>query len=168
MPSVHLIEGPVGAGKSTFARKLASDLPAVHIPLDEWFVRLFSPDRPPSDFVPGYLQRKGRLVELIWNHALQLVAAQATPILELGLIQRQARLEFYERASSAGVSLRIHLLDAPLNVRWERVQQRNENRGETFSMVVPKPIFDMASSMWEAPDEDEIQEHEINVVLDPR
>ena len=45
MPTVHLIEGPVGAGKSTYASALARRTNGVHIALDEWFAALFSPDR---------------------------------------------------------------------------------------------------------------------------
>ena len=58
----------------------------------------------------------------------------------------------------------MQLLDAPPDVRWERVQRRNETRGETFSMVVSRQVFDVASAMWEPPDEDEIREHGIEVL----
>ncbi len=51
MPTVHLIEGPVGAGKSTFSADLAARTRGVHIALDAWFAKLFSPDRPVADFV---------------------------------------------------------------------------------------------------------------------
>lgn len=65
MSRVHLIEGPVGAGKSTFGATLAASSNGVHIPLDEWFATLFSPDRPGGDFVPWYVERKERLLDLI-------------------------------------------------------------------------------------------------------
>lgn len=164
MAPIYLIEGPVGAGKSTYARKLALQTRGVHLALDEWFTRLFSPDRPASDFVPWYLEHKDRLLDLMWTHALAMAKAEVSPVLELGLIQRQARLEFFDRARSSGACLKVLLLDAPLDVRWERVSKRNETRGETFSMVVPKPVFDLASSMWEYPDEDEIREYQIEVL----
>jgi predicted kinase len=164
MCPIHLIEGPVGAGKSTFARRLAQQLPGVHLALDEWFVRLYSPDRPNTDFVNWYLQRKERLLGLIWAHAKNLASANVNPILELGLIQRQARHDFYEQARREGVRLHVHLLDAPEDVRWERVEHRNESKGETFSMAVPRHIFEVANSMWEPPDEDELKAQEIEVV----
>lgn len=34
---IYLVEGPVGAGKSTFAQSLATQLQGTHIALDEWF-----------------------------------------------------------------------------------------------------------------------------------
>jgi predicted kinase len=94
MPKIHLVEGPVGAGKSTYCTALAKRTGGVHIALDEWFVRLFSPDRPSTDVVLWYMQRKERLLDHIWTHALALLAAEVTPILELGLVQRQSRTDF--------------------------------------------------------------------------
>ena len=164
MTTIYLIEGPVGAGKSTHARRLASEVRGVHMALDEWFARLYSPDRPTADVVPWYLARKDRLIDLLWAHALKVAAAGASPILELGLIQQQARMHFYDRASREGAAIRVQLLDAPPDVRWERVQRRNETRGETFSMAVSRQVFDVASAMWEPPDEDEIREHGIEVL----
>jgi predicted kinase len=164
MRLIHLIEGPVGAGKSTFSHRLAEQLPGVHLALDEWFARLYSPDRPNTDFVNWYLQRKERLLGLMWMHAKNLASANVNPILELGLIQRQARHDFYEQARREDVQLSVHLLDAPEDVRWERVEHRNEHQGETFSMVVPRSIFEVASSIWEPPDEDEITAQKIKIV----
>jgi predicted kinase len=164
MHPIHLIEGPVGAGKSTFSRRLARQLPGVHLALDEWFVRLYSPDRPGTDFVNWYLQRKERLLELMWMHAKNLASANANPILELGLIQRQARYRFYEQARKEGIQLNVYLLDAPENIRWERVEHRNESKGETFSMAVPRHIFEVASAMWEPPDDEEIEMQTIEIV----
>ena len=121
MPQVHLVEGPVGAGKSTHCAALAACSGGVHIALDEWFARLFSPDRPGTDTVTWYMDRKERLLNHIWNHTLALIASGATPILELGLVQRQNREEFYQRAREAGVDLKVYVLEASRGLRRERV-----------------------------------------------
>ncbi|MGJ7531009.1 AAA family ATPase [Variovorax sp. GB1P17] len=164
MPSIHLIEGPVGAGKSTYAAALALQAGGVHIALDEWFATLFSPDRPAGDFVPWYIERKARLLDLIWRHAHRVLASGADAILELGLIQRQGRAEFCDRIRAEGHPFTVHVLDAPLEVRRERVQRRNAEKGPTFSMVVPDHVFDMASALWEAPDEFECSEYDVTFV----
>ncbi|HLH02610.1 MAG TPA: AAA family ATPase [Bryobacteraceae bacterium] len=41
MPTVQMIFGYLGAGKTTFARKLERELPAIRFTLDEWVTRLF-------------------------------------------------------------------------------------------------------------------------------
>lgn len=164
MPRMYLIEGPVGAGKSTFAASLAKRVSGVHIALDEWFARLFSPDRPGTDVMPWYIERKARLLDLIWDHAQDVLACGTPPVLELGLVQRRSREDFYQRAREARVELAMFLLDASREVRRERVMRRNVEKGPTFSMVVPAPFFEMASDVWEEPDELEVAENRIERV----
>ena len=126
MPKVHLIEGPVGAGKSTFAKSLALRTNGIHIALDEWFVKLYSPDRPSADFIDSHIERKQRLLELIWSHSLSILASGTDAILELGLIQRQGRIAFCQKAMREGAELKVYVLDAPKQVRLERVKRRGE------------------------------------------
>jgi predicted kinase len=164
MSRVHVIEGPVGAGKSTFAASLAPRVEGVHIALDAWFAHLFSSDRPGANFVPWYLERKDRLLELIWNHSRGILASGTDVILELGLIQRQQRTEFCQRIRDGGYDFVVYILDAPREIRRERVKLRNTQKGSTYSMVVPDHIFDVASNMWEPPDDIEQSESVIEYV----
>lgn len=143
---------------------MATELVCVHIALDEWFARLFSPDRPDGDFVRWYVERKDRLVELIWLHTLSLLTTGSDVVLELGLIQRELRLAFYERMRDSGIDFVVHVLDAPLEERRRRVRLRNEQRGATFSMVVPDHVFDLASKLWEPPDELECEQYPVQLV----
>lgn len=159
MPKIHLIEGPVGAGKSTFAASHAARIGGVHIALDDWFARLFSPDRPSTGLMPWYVERKARLIEQIWRHAQALLACGISPVLELGLVERRSREAFYRRAQDAGVVLAVSVLAASRDVRRERVMRRNVEQGPTFSMVVPAPFFELASDAWEEPDALEVAAH---------
>ena len=163
-PSLHLIEGPVGAGKSTYAMALASASHAVHIALDEWFACLFSPDRPESDVIPWYVEHKDRLVELIWNHSKRLLDSGCSVVLELGLIQQAPRMDFCNRLQAEGYDFTVHVLDAPIELRRERVRQRNQQKGATFSMVVPDHIFEIASRQWQPPDEVECTQFRVKFV----
>lgn len=110
------------------------------------------------------LQRKDRLLEVLWNHAVAMSRASQVAILELGLIQEQARYDLYARARELGVALKLYVLDAPIEICRQRVRRRNEERGATFSMVVLDHIFEVANSMWEAPDEAEITEFGASVI----
>ncbi|NIF56825.1 ATP-binding protein [Enterobacter sp. Ap-916] len=159
MNQIHFIEGPVGAGKSTYAKALAKTDGFTHIALDEWFVRLYSPDRPARNFVPWYVERKDRLIALILSYARTVLATNSIA-LELGLIQQGPRLALLRQLQEEGIPFCVHVLDAPKSVRRERVQRRNTEQGETFSMVVPDEIFEVASSLWESPDEFEQEEFE--------
>jgi predicted kinase len=114
--------------------------------------------------VPWYLERKDRCTEVIWNAAQRIVAVGTDVVLELGLIQRQSREAFYKRSEASGLSLSVYVLDAPREVRRERVRRRNGEKGHTLSMVVPDHVFNIASDMWEAPDEDEIRMRAIRCI----
>ena len=89
MATIYLIEGPVGAGKSTYAEKLSVARSAPRLDLDEWMVTLFRPDRPSTGFAEWYLERKARCVEQMWRVAAHLIDMGGTVILELGLVQRK-------------------------------------------------------------------------------
>ena len=161
MPVIHLVEGPVGAGKSTYAVSLGVKYAAPRLILDDWMATLFRADRPEQDVMVWYMERKRRCIEQIWNVACDLLEADSNVVLELGLIQRQDRVEFYSRVDTAGYQLQVHVLDAPREVRRQRVHKRNTAKGSTFFMVVPDEIFELASDLWQAPDEMECEERNI-------
>jgi len=43
----------------------------------------------------------------------------------------------------------LHWVDIPADIRWARVQGRNQNKGETFAMTVTRDMFDFMESEWE-------------------
>ncbi len=165
MATIHLIEGPVGSGKSTFAAQLSSELNAPRFILDEWMSTLFSPDRPGTGVVEWYLQCKHRCLAQIWLQAAKIIESGVDVILELGLIQRSDRTTFIERVDDSGHHLVIYVIDAPRDVRRERVRNRNINKGSTFAMEVPDHIFELASDMWQAVDDSECGCHELRYIL---
>lgn len=164
MTTIHLIEGPVGAGKSTHALALAARLGAPRLDLDEWFVTLFSPDRPDAGFVDWYLERKQRCLEQIWRVAEAVLEVDADVVLELGLVGRADREAFYARVDATDHDLRVHVLDVPVEVRRERVRARNRAADGTFKMAVPDAMFDIADRAWQPPDDDECRERRIRII----
>lgn len=155
-PTVHLVLGPVGAGKSTFALALSQQHAAVRLNLDEWMATLFSADRPTTGVMEWYAARTARCIDQIWRITTGLVGVGSNVVLEIGLIRRADRDDFYTRIDAAGTALKVYVLDAPRDVRRARVEARNLEKGGTFSMVVPAHIFELASDLWEPPDDDEI------------
>ncbi len=164
MARIHLIEGPVGAGKSTFAASLSQRIGAPHINLDDWMTTLFRADRPASEVMPWYSERKERCIEQIWKLTCSLIACKVDTVLELGLIRRALREDFYRRVDDAGYPLSVYVLDAPREVRHQRVRERNRARAATFSMEVPDAIFELASDMWEPPHDEEVGFRNIQLI----
>lgn len=163
-PCVHLVLGPVGAGKSTYARRLAREERALRLTLDEWMAELFSPDRPETGRREWYVERRQRCQEQIWSVAKAACATGSDVVLELGLLRRDERERFYRRADEASLGLAIHVLDAPRDVRRERVMQRNAAQGETFSMVVPLEFFELASDLWQPLADDECEGRDVRLL----
>jgi predicted kinase len=164
MATLHLVEGPVGAGKSTFAQKLSQSLRAPHLDLDEWMVTLFSPDRRSTEFMAWYSDRKSRCVQQIWNVACDLLDTGTSTILELGLVRLADRDDFYRRVDATDYDLRVYLLDTPLAQRRQRVRQRNMEKSGSYKMEVSEEIFDLANGFWEEPTEAECLERHIEIV----
>jgi len=165
---LHLLIGPVGAGKSTFARGLAREQRALLLVLDDWMARLYGADeRPATGRVAWYLERRDRCLAQIWAVADEVCARGLSVVLELGLIRRDERAAFYRRVDDVGHALTVHLIDAPRELRRARVLRRNAERGETFAQVVPLELFELASDMWEPPDERERGERDIREVAPP-
>ena len=155
---VHLVVGPVGAGKSTYATSLASERRALRLTLDAWMVRLFSSDRPVEGVVPWYVERAERCVDQIWETARAVAELGMDVVLEVGLVRRNERERFYALVDASALELTIHVLDAVREVRRRRVEERNRARGATFSMVVPPEIFELASDLYEPVEDVETRE----------
>lgn len=162
---IHLVIGPVGAGKSTFARQLSEEQRAVRLTLDEWMAVLFGADeRPVEGRIHWYIERTERCQELIWRQTKQLLEVGTPVVLEIGLIQREARARFYGKLDEMAYRHVVYVLDAEREVRRERVLRRNRERGATFSMEVPEEFFDLASDRWEPPDELEQADREMRMM----
>lgn len=161
MSRLHLIIGPVGAGKSTFARALAEEHGGVCLTLDAWMAALYGEDERPAGRIAWYQARVERCLSVIRELTSQLVAAGTPVVLEIGLIQREARERFYAWVDENAYDLAVYVVDAPREVRRARVLARNEEKGETFSMVVPPEFFEIASDLWEPPAGAEIEDRAI-------
>lgn len=158
-PRIHLVIGPVGAGKSTLVRQLVQQHRAVPLNLDDWMATLFSPDRPDTaDVMAWYVPRTLRCHAQIWKTAEAVLHAGGNVVLEIGLIQQHQRDAFYARMGPWADAMVVYVLDAPREVRRERVLRRNAEQGETFSMVVPPHIFELASDLWQPPGDVECAE----------
>lgn len=164
MPTLHIIEGPVGAGKTTYALTLGRDLGTPPLVLDTWMANLFQADRPETDIWPWYAERKARCVFEIMALATSTLDHGRDAIVELGLIQVDDRLKLYAALDLQNRAYLVHVLDTPREERQRRVAKRNVDQGETFAMHVTEDIFALASDMWEPVGEDERQGREDKIL----
>jgi predicted kinase len=155
-PAFHMICGSTGAGKSTYAKRLAADIGGIHFAIDEWMVALFWQDSPDPISFEWAMDRVNRCEVMIAAMAKQAVQRGVPAILDLGFTKAAHRQKFADIATAADIGFMLHFLDVPANVRWERVQGRNAQKGETFSLEVNRDMFDFVEGMWEAPTDAEM------------
>jgi predicted kinase len=155
MSTLNLVIGPVGAGKTTFARQRAVKERAVFLDLDTWMVRLFGKDtRPQENVIAWYLERRDRCRALLWDLACEILSSGADVFLELGLVASHERETFYAKARAGDLQLIVYLLDESRDIRRERIVERNRSAGE-HTQIVPMPFFEVASDAWQTPTEAE-------------
>ena len=155
MSTLSLVIGPVGAGKTTFARQRAVEQRAVFLDLDTWMVRLFGKDiRPQENVIAWYLERRDRCRALLWDLACEILSTGADVFLELGLVASHEREAFYAKARGGDLRLVVYLLDESRDIRRERIVERNRSAGER-TQIVPLPFFEVASDAWQPPTEAE-------------
>jgi predicted kinase len=153
--TVHLVFGPQGAGKTTYARKLAQQSNATRFSIDEWMGELFGPDlAKPIDF--GWvMERVQRCERRIWATASEIAKGGGNVVLDLGFMKVGDRLRFTSLAEGSGLPTQLHFVSAPHEVRRGRVVARNKSKGDTFAFEVTAAMFDFMEKHFEPPTEAE-------------
>ncbi len=156
---IHLICGSTGAGKTTYARRLAEELGAVRFSIDEWMADLFWMDSPQPIDPAWAMARVERCGERIWSTALELAVREVPSVLDLGFTTREQRRRAAERARAAGLAIRLHWLDVSADERWRRVQARDREGGpgRQLGFDITREMFDFVEGLWEPPDTEELR-----------
>ncbi|MFV2002790.1 MAG: AAA family ATPase, partial [Paracoccaceae bacterium] len=129
---VHIICGLTGAGKSTYAETLRAELGGVRFSIDEWNSRLFFADRDPATDYDWFYERVQRACAQMRATAAQVIDAGVAVVFDCGFTDRKQRNIFYDWAAGPNYTLALHYLDVDPDTRWQRVEKRNTERGETF------------------------------------
>jgi predicted kinase len=155
---LHFLVGSTGAGKTTYARRFCQEAGAVRFSVDEWMSSLFWMDSPQPLEPAWSMERVRRCSDQIWDTAVQVARLGAPCMLELGFGGRERREVYAERATEAGLSVQFHLLDAPVEERWRRVQRRNEEAGShaQLSFAITREMFDFTETFWDPPTDAEM------------
>jgi predicted kinase len=156
--TLHVIFGPSGAGKTTYALEFARREKAVPFILDDWMARLFGPDTPNPIEFEWMMERVTRCEAQIWSCAAAVLATGIPAILDIGLMRRSDRDRVREIAEGAGLPLQFHYVTAPQALRRGRVAERNTVRGENFAIEVTPEMFDFIEGVFETPDDEELRD----------
>jgi predicted kinase len=156
-PIVHIVAGSTGAGKTTYSIALAQQERAVRFSIDEWMARLFWMDSPQPIQYEWAIERINRCEEMIFSNVRQFAAIGTSSVLDLGFTKASHREKFYDLARKHSIAFRLHFLDVPADLRWQRVIERNTKKGDTFVMEVDRGMFNFMEEIWEPPADDEME-----------
>lgn len=150
-PTIHLVTGSTGAGKTTFSIGLAEREGAIRLSIDEWMTALFEADRPEPIEFDWMMERINRCEAVMWDVATDAARRGTGAVIDCGFTRAEHRQKFADLAADAGLPVVLHWVDVPIEERWRRVEHRNAERGETFRLEVTRPMFDFVERMWEPP-----------------
>lgn len=162
MPSLHLLCGLAGAGKTTVARRLAEDLNAVRLSPDEWIEPLLEDkfDRVEMD------RLRPRIHAIQWSLVEDLLRRGCSVIWEQGLWGKHERLGYLSQAHALGARVVLHFLNVPLSVLKQRVERRNDALGFGSFHIDPDEL-DEWITWFEAPDGAELAQYDEAIVHQP-
>lgn len=112
-----LITGLPGSGKTTLAKRIEATLPSIRLSADEWMQHLGINLHAESD--------RAHIEALQWQLGQKLLALGVTIIVEWGTWGRWERDALRLRARELGAAAELHLLSAPLEELFRRIQLRN-------------------------------------------
>lgn len=154
--TTHLIYGPTAAGKSTYARKLATEVNGVRFAIDEWMHAMFGADMPKQIDMSWVMPRVARCQTQVWSVAEQILCTGTDVVLELGLLRKTDRASIKAKVEKSGHIAVFHFVDADLPTRRQRVIDRNAQKGETYSFDVTPAMFEVMEHYFERPSESEL------------
>jgi predicted kinase len=149
-PVVYLICGFIGAGKTTFAKKLEEQTGAVRVTKDEWSIRLIGND-PEID---GYEEWDHKICELSRDIAFRLAEKGVDVIIDEGFWEKEQRDEMKGKAASIGAKAVMYYVEAPIETIRERVVRRNNNVTKD-SFKISREMLDTYLTYWQPPGEGE-------------
>lgn len=150
MPTLFLICGLPGSGKTTLAKKIEAEHKALRLTPDEWMSQIVG---------DGYDESKRAIVEKIqWEIAARVLSLGVNAILDFGFWGRSERDDYRARAKAIGAHTKVCFLDVSRDELLKRLETRNASLPpDTFK--VDEAQLDLWSSWFQQPTEDELDDN---------
>ena len=148
MTTLHVVVGLPGAGKTTLARRLEAELPALRLTPDEWMVPLFGESEAGGkrDAVEG----------LLIGVAMRSLRLGVDVVLDFGVWSRDERTGLRHLAADVGSVTRLHYLSVEPEEQWRRLAARDDPR----SFRIARAEMDGYATLFETPTVEELAGHD--------
>ena len=148
MTTLHVVVGLPGAGKTTLAKRLEAELPALRLTPDEWMVPLFGESEAGGkrDAVEG----------LLIGVAMRSLRLGVDVVLDFGVWSRDERTGLRHLAADVGSVTRLHYLSVEPEEQWRRLAARDDPR----SFRIARAQMDGYATLFETPTVEELAGHD--------
>jgi predicted kinase len=150
MPTLYLLCGKIGAGKSTLARQLASRPATLLISEDHWTSTLFAGD---LKTIEDYGRLSARLRAAMAPHIVDILRQGLSVVLDFPANTVRQRAWMRSLIDEAKVPHELHHLDVPEAICKQRLRQRNVSGTHQFQ--VSDAEFEQFTSYFVPPGPDE-------------
>ena len=142
----YLICGFLGAGKTTYSKKLVQEKKAIHLNADEWCMKLFSKDEYETNWENCFL----KTMEYLWDKASEFSKQGQSVVFDIGFWDKKSRIEAIDKARELGFLPIIHYVYAPDDILKERISLRK-------GLIAENNLkhFDEIKKLFEEPDDTE-------------
>jgi predicted kinase len=148
-PTLYLMIGLPGAGKTTRAKEIEVEHAALRLTPDEWIVALYGNDldRPRRDAVRDPVEA------VQWHVAKRALSLGCNVVLDWGFWSRAERSEYQRQAEGLGARVEVVFLDAGIDELWSRILRRDESTSGTLHIT--RSELEYWSTLFEPPAEED-------------
>jgi predicted kinase len=158
-PTLYLLCGLPGSGKTTVAKRLEQETPALRLTVDEWMAPLYGTSICEPNTLDRWNDAHERVEKIQWQIAERALLLGVNVVLDFGVWSREEREDFRTRAAALGARSELIFLDEPLDVLKERVKARNMAPGHSAYPISESDLEEW-SALFQRPSEDELKPRE--------
>lgn len=153
MARIIITCGKLCSGKTTYSKRLAKEIGAVRLSVDEITLLLLGPFA--GDILDEYFQK---LEKYLMEKSIEAAEAGVSSVIDLGLWTKAEREKVRKFYRERGAECEIHYLKVPDGVWRERIEKRNREieAGLTEAYPVDENLLKKFESFFEEPSPDEV------------
>ena len=155
-PTLFLLCGLPGSGKTTLAKRLEQEAPALRLTPDEWMIPLYGAGIGDPNAFDRWNEAHERVEKVQWQVAERALLLKTNVVLDFGVWAREEREDFRRRAAAVGARSKLIFLDEPLEVLKERVKARNEIP-EECAYPIGEADLERWWTVFQPPSQDELE-----------
>ena len=150
-PIAYVICGFIGAGKTTFARKLEKETGAIRVTKDEWIIKIFGNKITLDNNFEVYDKN---ITKLATDIAFKILKAGKDVIIDEGFWVKSQRDDIKKKILQVGAKPIFYYVESSVEKMKERVINRSKNPTKD-SFEISEEMFNSYLKYWQAPDESE-------------